>query len=117
MPKKQYRRYTFLIKRTRTEPEITFTTVAKNDKEAIAKTSKRMQMDVTDMHSIKPKSVGKLIDRKEANVYTKERVKEIKAMNKQAYGKGVNLTSFSFVHAGTLRTMISKLKRNANVRT
>ena len=115
MPKKQYRKYTFLIKRTKLEPEITFTTVAKDSDEALSRVRDRMQMEVTDMYLIEPKSVGKSIYRKEANVYTNKRVKEIKESNKKASNPGITLFPFPFMHSQTLTSMIGKLKRNANV--
>lgn len=116
MPKKSYRKYTFSIKRTKLEPEIIFTTVAKDSHEAIMRTSERLQMDVTDMFSIEPRMVSKLIYRKEGYVFTKDEVKRIKKQEDLKKAVSINLTPFAYLNTGALRTMISKLKRSSNVR-
>ncbi len=113
---KTHRRYRFKVKRTRQEPEITFSTSAEDSGEAINKLQSRLQMDITEMHSVEPLSVSKKITKEQGKVFTKKEVKQIKKDATLSKPVNINLAPFSYLNTGVLRTMISKLKRSANVK-
>ena len=115
MPRKIYRKYTFKVKRSKFDPEIKFTTTAKNDKEAINRLEKRLQMTILEMDSVTPESVSKPIHRKESYIFTKEDVVKIKKDAVLSKQSTINLVPFPYLHEGTLRTMIKKLKRGVKI--